>query len=49
MSNSESHYRLRLARGFLEEARQDVSPGRWRSALDNSQLAVEHAPGPCWL
>jgi len=49
MSNAESHYRLRLARGFLEEARQDVSPGRWRSALDNSQPAVEHAPGPCWL
>ena len=43
MSNSESRYRLRLARGFLEEARQDVSLGRWRSALDNSQLVVEHA------
>jgi HEPN domain. len=43
MSNSESRYRLRLARGFLEEARQDVSLGRWRSALDNSQLAVEPA------
>ena len=36
-------YRLRVAEGFLEEARQDVELGRWRSAVDNSQLAVENA------
>lgn len=36
-------YRLKVARGFLEEARQDVTLGRWRSAVDNAQLAVENA------
>ena len=36
-------YRLRLAQGFLEEARQDVELSRWRSAVDNAQLAVENA------
>jgi HEPN domain-containing protein len=36
-------YRLELARGFLEEARQDVDLGRWRSAVDGSQIAVENA------
>lgn len=32
-----------MAEGFLNEARQDVALGRWRSAVDNSQLAVENA------
>lgn len=36
-------YRLALARGFLEEARQDEGLGRWRSAVDGAQLAVENA------
>jgi HEPN domain-containing protein len=36
-------YRLRLAEGFLEEARQDCDLRRWRSCVDNSQLAAEHA------
>ena len=36
-------YRLRVAQGFLDEARQDVELGRWRAAVDNSQLAVENA------
>ncbi len=36
-------YRLKLARGFLEEARQDAGLGRWRSAVDGAQLAVENA------
>ena len=36
-------YRLKVARGFLEEARQDVTLGRWRSAVDNAQLTVENA------
>ena len=46
-------YRLRLAAGFLAEARQDVVLQRWRSSVDNSQLATENAakavlalPGP---
>lgn len=36
-------YRLKLARGFLEEARQDLTLKRWRSVMDNAQLAVENA------
>lgn len=36
-------YRLRLAEGFLDEARQDRASHRWRSCVDNSQLAVENA------
>ncbi len=39
----EARYRLRLAEGFLEEARQDFELQRWRSFVDNSQLAVENA------
>ncbi|HXK43203.1 MAG TPA: HEPN domain-containing protein [Anaerolineae bacterium] len=42
-TNPEAGYRLRLAQGFLEEARQDVALGRWRAAVDNSQLCVENA------
>jgi HEPN domain-containing protein len=37
------HYRIRLAEGFLQEARQDMVLQRWRSCVDNSQLAVENA------
>jgi HEPN domain-containing protein len=33
---------MALAEGFLAEARQDVSLGRWRSAVDNAQLVVEN-------
>ncbi len=36
-------YRLRLAEGFLAEARQDKASRSWRSCVDNSQLAVENA------
>jgi HEPN domain-containing protein len=39
----EVEYRLRIAEGFLEECRQDVALSRWRSAVDNAQLAVENA------
>jgi len=39
----EVRYRLQLARGFLAEARQDRDLQRWRSCVDNSQLAVENA------
>lgn len=39
----EAEYRLRVMKGFLDEARQDVSLERWRSCVDNSQLAVENA------
>jgi len=40
---AEVEYRLRIAQGFLDESRQDVTLGRWRSAVDNAQLAVENA------
>lgn len=36
-------YRLALAKGFLAEAEQDITLGRWRSCVDNSQLAVENS------
>jgi HEPN domain-containing protein len=36
-------YRLKLAKGFLDEAHQDVDLRRWRSAVDNAQLSVENA------
>ncbi|MGH3088094.1 MAG: HEPN domain-containing protein [Rubrobacteraceae bacterium] len=39
----QANYRLRLARGFLDEARQDADLGRWRSAVDGAQLSVENA------
>jgi HEPN domain-containing protein len=39
----EARYRLNLAEGFLLEAREDMGTKRWRSCVDNSQLAVENA------
>lgn len=39
----EARYRLRLAEGFLQEGRQDLALRRWRSCVDNSQLAAENA------
>jgi HEPN domain-containing protein len=43
MTAAEVGYRLRIAEGFLDESRQDVALNRWRSAVDNAQLAVENA------
>jgi hypothetical protein len=43
MTGNDAQYRLKVAQGFLVEARQDVDLGRWRSAVDNAQLAVENA------
>ncbi|MEW6245304.1 MAG: HEPN domain-containing protein [Nitrospirota bacterium] len=42
MTGEHAAYRLRMATGFLGEAQQDVSLGRWRSAVDNAQLAAEN-------
>lgn len=42
MTREHTAYRLRMATGFLSEAQQDVSLGRWRSAVDNAQLAAEN-------
>jgi HEPN domain-containing protein len=36
-------FRLALARGFLNEAQQDFSLGRWRATVSHAQLAVENA------
>jgi HEPN domain-containing protein len=35
-------YRIALAAGFLAEAEQDFTLKRWRSCVDNAQLAVEN-------
>ena len=43
IGQQDAAYRLKLAQGFLNEARQDVGLERWRSAVDNAQLAVENA------
>lgn len=42
-SGRDARYRLRLAEGFLREAEEDCELQRWRSVVDNSQLAVENA------
>ena len=36
-------FRLKLAAGFLQEAQEDLALQRWRSCVDNSQLATENA------
>jgi len=38
----DAQYRLKIAEGFLIEARQDVQLERWRSGVDNAQLTVEN-------
>ncbi|PKN27463.1 MAG: hypothetical protein CVU64_15890 [Deltaproteobacteria bacterium HGW-Deltaproteobacteria-21] len=42
MTAREAVYRLKVAKGFLAEASQDLELERWRSAVDNAQLAVEN-------
>ena len=36
-------YRLRLAEGYVQEASEDLTLKRWRSCVDNSQLAAKNA------
>jgi len=43
MNARDAQYRLKVAQGFLEESRQDTGIQRWRSAVDNAQLATENA------
>lgn len=43
MSRDEARYRLRLAEGFIGEARHNIHHALWRSCVDNSQLATENA------
>ena len=40
-SERDVDFRLRLADGFLGEARDDVGRARWRSCVDNAQPAAE--------
>ena len=42
-SEQDVNFRLRLAEGFLQEAEEDLILSRWRSRVDNAQLAVENA------
>lgn len=42
-SDYQAYKHLKLANGFLEEARQDMTLQRWRSVMDNVQLAIENA------
>jgi len=42
-SHLDAQYRLKVALGFLAETNEDVNLTRWRSAVDNAQLAVENA------
>lgn len=42
-SGSEAAFRMRVAAGFLNEAEQDLRLERWRSCVDNGQLAAENA------
>jgi HEPN domain-containing protein len=42
-SEQDVNFRLRLTEGFLQEAEEDLTLSRWRSCVDNAQLAVENA------
>jgi HEPN domain-containing protein len=42
-SEQDVRFRLRLSEGFLREAEEDLTLSRWRSCVDNAQLAVENA------
>ena len=41
--HQDAEYRMKMAQGFLSEARQDSELRRWRSVVDNAQLAAENA------
>lgn len=38
-----AHYRLKVAQGFLAEARQNLAAGQWRACVEHCQLAAENA------
>lgn len=42
-SHTESRYRLKLARGYVEEAQQLADQQLWRASVSSAQLAVENA------
>ena len=35
----DTEFRLKLAAGFLREAEEDIRLSRWRSCVDNAQMA----------
>ncbi len=39
----DTEFRLKLAAGFLREAEEDMRLSRWRSCVDNAQMAAENA------
>jgi HEPN domain-containing protein len=41
--SKEVTYRLALAEGFIREANEDMALKRWRSCVDNAQLAIENS------
>lgn len=41
--NPSARYRLRLAQGFLEEARRNLQACEWRACVQHSQLSAENA------
>jgi HEPN domain-containing protein len=42
-SKRDAEFRLKLSQGFSKEAEEDYKLSRWRSCVDNAQLAVENA------
>jgi HEPN domain-containing protein len=42
-SKFDAEYRLRLAKGFQQEAEQDLQLHRWRSCVDTARLSVRNA------
>ena len=42
-ANPSAQYRLKVAQGFLAEARQNLSSGQWRACVEHCQLSVENA------
>lgn len=42
-SHNDAGIRLKLGGGFLKEAEEDFQLGRWRSCVDNAQLAAENS------
>ena len=42
-ANPSAQYRLKVARGFLTEAIENLAAGQWRACVEHSQLSVENA------
>lgn len=42
-ANRSAQYRLKIAQGFLGEARQNLAAQQWRACLEHCQLSAENA------